>query len=335
MDAAAFDEKGFIRTALGFIVLYFSVIMIAMMMAKPAHASGSLSTPPSLQYSVSFWVIPTNTTPGSLNPVWIYTSRPISCTASSLAGLAPCVAAVAGGPVSYYSYDGNYYGGNPWGFTDAIASHIGCPNHAQPAGNSCTCTDPYMPDPAGTSCVPAPICTVTTKVADIMDPVAKQYENGTYSTTKPDLVHLTPATQAGLACIQQRVAAMNGYQTPQATSGYRPTVYQKHILEVYDKWQLIKDDNTPACAETKAGIQKEFIKHSRFARRPGVTSNHSQVDAQGNPAGEAVDISFVPDNTNASADAIACQCNMYRPMINMPNPKDNDPVHYQPRACPR
>jgi len=184
--------------------------------------------------------------------------------------------------------------------------------------------------------VPVPVATCTyTKVADITDPVAKLYEDGTYSNTKPDIEHLTPVTQAGLACIQQKVAATNCYMTPQPTSGYRPTAYQTHILEVYDKWQLIKDDNTSACAETKAAIQKEFNKHSRFARRPGVTSNHSQVDAQGNPAGEAVDIPFVPDDTNASADAIACQCDMYRPLINMPDPKDNDLVHYQPRTCPR
>ena len=167
----------------------------------------------------------------------------------------------------------------------------------------------------------------------LTDPVALLYENGTYSTTKPDLVHLTLATQTGLACIQQKVAALNCYMTPKPTSGYRPTAYQTHILDVYDKWQLIKNNNSTVCAARKAAIQKEFNMHSRFARRPGVTSNHSQLDAQGNPAGNAVDISFVPDDVNIHADTIACQCNMYRPLINMPDPTKNDPVHYQPRTC--
>lgn len=96
--------------------------------------------------------------------------------------------------------------------------------------------------------------------------------------------------------------------------------------------QLMKnqDNNTSECAEVKAAIQDEWLYHSPFARRPGVTSNHSQLDTQGNPAGEAVDIT-IPESI---ADTIACQCNMYRPMINMPNPRNNDPVHYQPRTCP-
>lgn len=72
-----------------------------------------------------------------------------------------------------------------------------------------------------------------------------------------------------------------------------------------------------------------------WAREPGETSNHSQIDVQGNPSGNAVDIAFVPDNANISADDIACQCNMYRPLINMPDPTKNDTVHYQPRICPR
>jgi len=175
-------------------------------------------------------------------------------------------------------------------------------------------------------------CTVD-KVAEITDPVAKQYEDGTYSDDKPDIDHLTQSTQTGLACIQQKVAALNCYKTPKPTSGYRPTAYQKHLLDVYDQWQKIKDNNDPACADTKASIEKEFNKHSPFAREPGITSRHSQLDAQGNPAGNAVDISFVPDDANVSADAVACQCNMYRPLINMPDPTKNDPIHYQPRTC--
>lgn len=221
----------------------------------------------------------------------------------------------------------------PSGFTlDALTNSCipTCPTHA--SGVPCACDVGYEWDATHTSCEST--CKITTKVADITDPVALLYEDGTYnSTDKPDLGHLTQAAQTGLACIQQKVAALNCYKTPKATSGYRPTAYQSHIREVYDKWQLIKDDNSADCADVKAAIEEEWLDHSSFARQPGATSNHSQLDAQGNPAGTAVDISFVPDNALNSADAIACQCNMYRPLMNMSNPADNDPIHYQPRTC--
>ncbi len=259
-------------------------------------------------------------------PTWGYSDMYFSPSSCSYQGqhLSINCAAGCGG---YAVCNANYI--CPAGYTGPDAANMCvsiCPAHA--SGTPCVCDAGYEFDATRTSCVST--CTVTTKVADITDPVALQYEDGTYSDTEPDLEHLTPATQAGLTCIQQRVAALRQYETPQPTSGYRPTAYQKHILEVYDKWQLIKNDNTPACAEVKAAIYAEWLHHKPFARRPGVTSNHSHVDAQGNPAGNAVDISFVPQDI---ADTIACQCNMYRPMINMPNPKDNDPVHYQPRTC--
>lgn len=200
-----------------------------------------------------------------------------------------------------------------------------CPDHAH--GTPCVCDDGYEFDAAKTSCVPKAVCPVT-KLDDITDPVAKLYEDGTYSTTNPDIEHITPETQAGLACIKQKVIATNCNRTPQATSGYRPAAYQKHIYDVYRKWQDIKNNDTPECAEVKVSIEIEFLRHGRFAREPGKTSNHSQMDVQGNPAGTAVDIALVPDNALISADAIACQCNMARTV-------PNDSVHYQPRACPR
>ena len=211
-----------------------------------------------------------------------------------------------------------------------------CPVHSTLSGSACACDNPtasdptnYVPDSAGTSCVPVPaVACPIPPLTPLTDPVALLYEDGTYSSTNPDIGHLTPTTQAGLACIQQKVIATNCNRTPQASSGYRPAAYQKHIYDVYTKWQEIKDNNTPECAEVKAAIEKEFDDHSPFAHAPGETSNHSQTDAQGNPAGTAVDISFVPDNALISADAIACQCNMTRTV-------PNDSVHYQPRSCPR
>jgi hypothetical protein len=227
-----------------------------------------------------------------------------------------------------------------WGVEEITCKKNVCPakSTGAPEANPtiCTCDTDYFPDSNKTSCVPIANCPVTTKIDKITDPIALQYEDGTYnSTDKPDLAHLNQATQTGLACIQQKVAASNCYMTPRPTSGYRPNAYQKHIREVYDKWQKLKDNSTPECADLKRSVKAEFDYHSPFARRPGETSNHSQLDAQGNPAGNAVDISGVPDSAIDSADVIACQCNMHRPLINMPAPKDNDPIHYQPRICPQ
>jgi hypothetical protein len=126
-----------------------------MTMAKPAHASGTLATPPSLLYSVSVWAY---CIPGTIvsypNPSCTMQNVAISCSASSWAGLAPCVTAAAGGPVAINNYYGNYVGGNPFGSTNPVTSHIGCPDHAQVTGNTCTCTDPYVPEePDKTRCV--------------------------------------------------------------------------------------------------------------------------------------------------------------------------------------
>jgi hypothetical protein len=312
------------------LAFYFLVIIISMITtAYPAQASGTVQTTVSWTDAWGFtssdpmafcggYLRDASAVNGASYTLKSYPVDPITHVLSCYGDIAP--------PSNLLNA---YLGSFP--------PNLGCPVNSLNTsyyGMSCTCNTNFRPDSTTTRCVPQNTCLVTTKVAEITDPVALLYENGTYSATRPDLLHLTPETQAGLACIQQKVAALNCYKTPQATSGYRPTAYQTHILEVYDKWQLIKNNNAPECAETKRAIREEYIKHSHFARRPGVTSNHSHVDAQGNPAGNAVDISNVPDNALDSADAIACQCNMYRPMIHLPNPSRNDPVHYQPRICP-
>jgi len=147
--------KGFWQSALPVFVLHFLLIMISLMgLATSARASGTLAVPPALQYSVSVW---SYCIPGTIvsYPVASCSMQyvPISCSASSWAGLAPCVTAVAGGPVAVNNYYGVYAGGNPTGSTNPVTSHIGCPDHAQVTGNTCTCIDPYEPDASKTSCM--------------------------------------------------------------------------------------------------------------------------------------------------------------------------------------
>jgi len=81
--------------------------------------------------------------------------------------------------------------------------------------------------------------------------------------------------------------------------------------EVWDKWQLLKNDSSAACATTKLNVKNEFTQH-RMVHQPGLTSRHS--------SGNAVDISGVPE---AVANTTAAACSMSRPV-------SNDPVHYEP-----
>lgn len=167
-----------------------------------------------------------------------------------------------------------------------------------------------QPNGTGGTCIGfiSRTCPVT-PLTPIADPVALQHENGQYEEN-PDLDHVTPATNTGAACIKQRVAGMN--TTARITSGYRPAAYQTHLREVWDKWQLLKNDTTTACQVIKADVRTHWVRHG-MVRQPGHTSNHS--------SGTAVDIGGVPEG---SADTIATHCNMYRPYA-------DDRVHYQPR----
>ena len=105
------------------------------------------------------------------------------------------------------------------------STYPNCPAYSTLTGTVCTCYTGYVADPTATLCIPIPACFVDPLIP-ITDPVALLYENGTYNNRHPDLKHLNQATQTGLGCIQQKVAALNCYMTPQPTSGYRPDAYQ-------------------------------------------------------------------------------------------------------------
>lgn len=144
----------------------------------------------------------------------------------------------------------------------------------------------------------------------ITDALTLQHEAGEYERS-PDLERVSDAVKAGTACILQKVSGLGSRARP--TSGFRPPAYQTHLREVWDKWQLLRDDVSGACRDTKAEVQAEWIRH-QLIRQPVLNSKHSR--------GNAVDIAGVPDS---SADAIAAECNMFRPE------PVKDRVHFEPR----
>ncbi len=160
--------------------------------------------------------------------------------------------------------------------------------------------DPYSYNGSTGKCErPADDCPITTPLTPL-DPAVQRYEDGHL-----DLDNLTQATRDGAACIMRSPRAI------QIESGYRPPAYQTHLREVYDKWQLLKNNNDAACADIKLKVEEEYIKH-QIVHQPGVTSRHS--------TGRAVDISL---SSYATADAIAAGCGMSRPV-------PNDRVHFEP-----
>lgn len=145
----------------------------------------------------------------------------------------------------------------------------------------------------------------------ITDTEAQKHESGQYSKN-PDLIHISDEVRTGALCIQQK------QQGAKISSGFRPQMYQDHLQEVWDKWEILKPNKTEACREIRADVANHINQH-QMRRRPGANSNH--------PSGKAVDISGIPEE---NAERVARDCGMYRPYA-------DDRVHFQFRfmAAPK
>ena len=326
MVAPVLDTTRMVRPALLTIAQYLSVIMISLMaMVKPAHADGQVD-------SINVYTINSG---GSTNGCIAKASaaEAMQCDVdfvnrhldaeyaqiSSWGGydIAICPRAVAhdlntSNPNLYFFKVSPIYelfaymppnpkiavctGGGETS-SSIIVTPSSCPSSTY-AGFPCTCKDDYQPDPFHVSCVPVPVAACTVDQLKPLDPAMKPYEDGLI-----DLTNVTNATRAGAACIVREARARHLY--PQIESGYRPPEYQTHIREVFDKWQLLRDNNDSVCADTKIQVELEYMHHSPFSHQPGETSHHSSR--------LAVDI-HLSDYTDA--DTIATVCNMSRPVAN-------------------
>ena len=180
-----------------------------------------------------------------------------------------------------------------------------CPDCKLCLNNTCNNTDPAQEGHAchddGNPACTIDLCKSGTCTHKQVDPVAAF---GPPDPPPVDIQDLSAATQTSIICMQTAVAPNGSFQV---TSGFRPQAYQNHILDVYDKFQLIQNWDSPKCTTTKANIVREWGIHAPFDHRPANVSNHT--------SGTAFDAAWtLPANT--SIDTLAQGCNLSRCVAN-------------------
>jgi hypothetical protein len=127
-----------------------------------------------------------------------------------------------------------------------------------------------------------------------------------------DIANLSPQMQIASQCFQTAVIDAGG--TFRFKSAYRPKEYNLHLQEVWDKWDEFKDNVLPACQARRAEIENHFNQHelqTNDTARPHTYSAHTKLDTNGNPAGEAIDISS--NLFYGVLDVLAFGCKLYGP----------------------
>lgn len=150
-------------------------------------------------------------------------------------------------------------------------------------------------------------CKVT-PLTPLTDAPAQSFENGATVDTE----HLQPDMRAALDCVESEVEAANGRVN--VASAYRPSAYQAHLREVWDKWRLLKDLRDPECQALREQVRAEFVRHQLLpSQRPAAPNGRHTT-------GEAIDMgSTLP---LARFLSITAQCGLVRPL------PANDPVHF-------
>ena len=149
-------------------------------------------------------------------------------------------------------------------------------------------------------------------LTELTDPEALDFENGQTINTRS----LQPEMQTALACFQSAVNNAGG--SFRLNSAYRSPLYQEHLREVWDKWNLLRNDKRTVCSERKAQVRQEFNRHGLLlTQRPGSPSGpHTQ--------GAAIDMNI--NSTGLSVQRVldlAGGCNLYRRL------PAADPVHFE------
>jgi len=141
------------------------------------------------------------------------------------------------------------------------------------------------------TCPVAPLTPLT-------DPVSLNFEAGNRVYTAAPEFKL----QTELACLRAAVANEGG--GTDLRSAYRPQQYQEHLREVWDKWKLLENDNTPECAALKATVKAEWDGHNLKHVPTNRISNHTR--------GIAFDL-VITGITSTRKDILGRSCgNLYR-----------------------
>jgi len=161
---------------------------------------------------------------------------------------------------------------------------------------------------SGANCDGCPLPEIT----EITDPVAQRFEDEAAAGREPvDRDNLTAEMREGLECFERAVRAAGGDAV--ITSAYRPTPYQKHLVEIWRLNQAIMRLSTrerALCQEPIAAVVQEMRRH-RLAYPPArVRSRHEDGEAfDARPP--AVDL-----------DAVAASCGLQRRV-------SRDSVHFE------
>lgn len=144
-----------------------------------------------------------------------------------------------------------------------------------------------------------------------LDADAQTFEDG----NTVDTGNLTADMQTALQCLLGAVAGARGTLT--VTSAYRAPSYQRHLREVWDRWNDLRNRREAECQELRTQVQQEFQRHGLLlAQRPAAASAHTR--------GEAFDANWtLPAGQNI--DTLAAGCQLQRPL------PVNDRVHFTHR----
>jgi hypothetical protein len=135
---------------------------------------------------------------------------------------------------------------------------------------------------------------------------------------------LTVRTSRALARFEKIVTARGGAVV--ITSAYRPEAYQQHLRDVWYKWMTeLKDNTEPSCADLKAQIGDEFVRHQLLpTQHPVVVSDHTLgIGFDAAVEFPALVSKRARRRRQVSLDRLARLAGMMRPDVR------RDPVHFR------
>ncbi len=171
---------------------------------------------------------------------------------------------------------------------------------------------PHEGDPfivAANGCVVQPLAPLT-------DPLALRFEAGERINTE----RLSKDMRSALSCFQQAVTNAGG--TFVLKSAYRPSQYQGHLLEIYNKLWPLRESEDENCQALKSKVEKEFSDHElQESQEPASpTGPHTR--------GAAIDVSVNPTITGIPVSTMVSlgnSCGLHRPPLIVAT----DPTHFE------